>query len=94
MKFQEKYNNNSFLSKFEISADASKDFIEDLGLPKSVVDGTKLEGTIGHDPKSKKSIVNMSPTIVDEEIGKFKPVPMIKINITNHLTSKVFIVSK
>ena len=72
MKFQEKYNNNSFLSKFEISADASKDFIEDLGLPKSVVDGTKLEGTIGHDPKSKKSIVNMSPTIVDEEIGKFQ----------------------
>ena len=72
MKFQEKYNDNSFLSKFEISADASKDFIEDLGLPKSVVDGTKLEGTIGHDPKSKKSIVNMSPTIVDEEIGKFQ----------------------
>ena len=54
MKFQEKYNDNSFLSKFEISADASKDFIEDLGLPKSVVDGTKLEGTIGHDPKVRK----------------------------------------
>ncbi|MBE9429666.1 DUF6583 family protein [Staphylococcus warneri] len=72
MKFQEKYNDNSFLSKFEVTADASKDFIEDLGLPKSVVDGTKLKGTVGHDPKSKKSTVSLSPTIVDEEIGKFQ----------------------
>ncbi|MFU0761241.1 DUF6583 family protein [Staphylococcus pasteuri] len=72
MKFQEKYNDNSFLSKFEVTADAPKDYIEDLGLPKSVVDGSKIKGTVGHDPESKKSIVNIAPTLVDEEIGKFQ----------------------
>lgn len=94
MKFQEKYNDNSFLSKFEVTADASKDFIEDLGLPKSVVDGTKLKGTVGHDPKSKKSTVSLSPTIVDEEIGKFQTSADDKINIINHRSSKILIVSK
>ena len=94
MKFQEKYNDNSFLSKFEVTADAPKDYIEDLGLPKSVVDGSKIKGTVGHDPESKKSIVNIAPTLVDEEIGKFQASADDKINIMNHLSSKVFIVLK
>ncbi|MEJ7550626.1 hypothetical protein WL551_12740, partial [Staphylococcus hominis] len=41
-------------------------------MPKSVVDGSKIKGTVGHDPESKKSIVNIAPTLVDEEIGKFQ----------------------
>ena len=34
---------NSYLSNMSLSADASKELIESMGLPKSVIDATKLQ---------------------------------------------------
>ena len=43
VKFQEKMKDNSYLSNMSLSADASKELIESMGLPKSVIDATKLQ---------------------------------------------------
>ncbi len=42
---------NSFLSSLELSADASDEIVKGLGIPKSVVNASKIKMSYGHDPK-------------------------------------------
>ena len=53
MKFQEKMKDNSFLSSLELSADASDEIVKGLGIPKSVVNASKIKMSYGHDPKKR-----------------------------------------
>ena len=59
---------NSFLSSLELSADASDEIVKGLGIPKSVVNASKIKMSYGHDPK-KKSMINLEPTIADSALG-------------------------
>ena len=72
VKFQEKMKDNSYLSNMSLSADASKELIESMGLPKSVIDATKITASIGHDDKNTKSLIKVNPTIADKEVGNFQ----------------------
>lgn len=53
VKFQEKMKDNSFLSSLELSADASDEIVKGLGIPKSVVNASKIKMSYGHDPKKR-----------------------------------------
>lgn len=72
VKFQEKMKDNSFLSSLELSADASDEIVKGLGIPKSVVNASKIKMSYGHDPKKEKSMINLEPTIADSALGKFQ----------------------
>ncbi len=72
VKFQEKMKDNSFLSSLELSADASDEIVKGLGIPKSVVNASKIKMSYGHDPKKEKSMINLEPTIADSELGNFQ----------------------
>lgn len=53
VKFQEKMKDNSFLSSLELSADASDEIVKGLGIPKSVVNASKIKMSYGHDLKKR-----------------------------------------
>lgn len=72
LEFQDKFKDNSFVSQMDINLNVSDKLIKGMGLPKSLVDASKIEGKIGHDPKAKKSIIQLNPTIADSNIGKFQ----------------------
>nr|WP_232599344.1 DUF6583 family protein [Staphylococcus epidermidis] len=71
-KFQKKLKDNSYVNTYDLHANASKEYLKDLGLPKTILDSSKITGTIGHDPKSNKGIMSVSPKILDKDIGKFQ----------------------
>lgn len=48
-----KMKDNSFLSSLELSADASDEIVKGLGIPKSVVNASKIKMSYGHDPKKR-----------------------------------------
>ena len=70
--FQEKLKNESYHIKGDVTADVPESLLSAMDLPKSVVDTTKIVFDVAHDPKEKKSLVSVAPTIADNEIGKFQ----------------------
>ena len=80
---------NSYLSNMSLSADASKELIESMGLPKSVIDATKITASIGHDDKNTKSLIKVNPTIADKEVGNFQWLQIRIFNTLQHHYLKV-----
>ncbi|MGW7934042.1 hypothetical protein ACWEWW_05740 [Staphylococcus xylosus] len=71
-KFQDKMKDESYLVNLSASVDVPNRLLKSAEIPKSAVDATKLGLKMGHDPDKEKSILSVTPTVADNEIGEFQ----------------------
>ncbi|GEK33241.1 DUF6583 family protein [Kurthia sibirica] len=70
MDMQNALVDNSYDTKVTLGADVSEEMAENLGIPASMINASKIIFGAKHDPKAQVSTIYMNPTIADSEIGE------------------------
>ncbi|MDW3870759.1 DUF6583 family protein [Staphylococcus saprophyticus] len=71
-EFQDKMKDESYLINLNASADVPEALLKSSDIPKSVADASKLGFKLGHDPDKEHSVIALTPTVADNEIGEFQ----------------------
>lgn len=71
MKFQEKMKDESYVADMKLGVDVPQSLADSFGIEKSVIDSSGFDMTIGTDPKAKKSLITLDPTIGGQSLGAF-----------------------
>lgn len=69
IKLQNDLADSSYNAEVSLNAQAPESLLEGFGIPASMLDSSKLEFNIAHDPAKKNSKIAINPVFNDEEIG-------------------------
>lgn len=70
-KFQEKMQDDNYAINMKLGADIPEAFISQIGISKSVIDSSNIVFDVAHSNKDKLSNLSITPTVADNELGKF-----------------------